>query len=283
MGTSKRIQRLERNRRKRRNIKRYAQKPKLFWLDRLIYWTLILLPVVIFASVLIAIVTTRFDLYENNRLLAVYFTSTWRFVVSFMLCMIACVIPVAALRAKQPIFGIPGLAYGREGGMRPEHIPLFYKTYPRSAGYLQFTYAVGAGVIVLCLVVSLILTPGIVRQRWEVYETHMQYIGAGNEIENTVSWNQINGYKLATERSGGKHVNYYVSVELNTKDGERLDFTLSSFRDLEAFLWVDEKLTSGGIPREIRFFDEGYWNAMVRRETYPDETMKTLAKLFGLE
>ena len=282
MGTSKRIQRLERNRRKRRNTKRYAPKPKLFWLDCLIYWILILLPVIIFVGMLITMAKNRNDWYENDKLLAVNFNTSDLFVVIFMLCMIACVIPIGALRAKQPIFGIPGLAYGREGGMRPDHVPLFYKTHPRSAGYLRLLYTLGAGVIVLCLVASLIMVPGTVRQRLEIYDTHLQYVDAGNEVAKTLSWSQISTYTLATKRSGGKHASYYVSVELDTKDGESLSCTLSSFRDLEAFLWVDGKITSGGIPRQIHFVEK-YWNAMVKRDSYPDETMKTLAKLFRLQ
>lgn len=282
MGTSKRIQRLERNRRKRRNIKRYAPKPKLFWLDRLIYWILILLPVIILVCMLISMATYRNDLYENDNLLAVDFNAAGLFVVVFLLCMIACVIPIGGLRAKQPIFGTPGLAYGREGGMRPDHVPLFYKTYPRSAGYLRLLYALGAGVIVLCLAASLIMVPGTVHQRWEIYDTHLQYVDAGNEVEKTLPWSRINAYTLATKRSGGKHVSYYVSVEFDTKDGETLSFTLSSFRDLEAFLWVDGKITSCGIPRQIHFVEK-YWNAMVKRDSYPDETMKILEKLFRLQ
>ncbi len=282
MGTSKRIQRLERNRRKRRNIKRYAPKPKLFWLDRLIYWILILLPVIFFVGVLVSVAITRNNCYENSSLLAVYFSASDRIVVICILCMIACIIPVGALRAKQPIFGVPGLVYGREGGMRPEHIPLFYKTYPRSVGYLRFMYALGALLVALSLAVSFLLVPGTVRRRWEIYDTHLQYVDAGNEVEKTLSWSQINTYTLATKRSGGKHTSYYVSAELNTKDGESLSFTLSSFRDLEAFLWVDGKITSCGIPRQIRFVEK-YWNAMVRRDSYSDETMKILAKLFSLE
>lgn len=282
MGTSKRIQRLERNRRKRRNIKRYAPKPKLFWLDRLIYWILILLPVIILVGMLIAMVANRNDLYENDNLLAVHFNDSGLFAVVFLLCMIACVIPIGALHVKQPIFGIPGLAYGREGGMRPDHVPLVYKTYPRSAGYLRLLYTLGAGAIALCLVASLIMVPGTLRQRWEIYDTHLQYVDTGNEVEKTLSWSQINAYTLATKRSGGKHVSYYVSVEFDTKDGERLSFTLSSFRDLEAFLWVDGKITSCGIPRQI-YFVEKYWNAMVKRDSYPDETMKILEKLFRLQ
>lgn len=282
MGTSKRIQRLERNRRKRRNIKRYAPKPKLFWLDRLIYWILILLPVIIFVGMLVAMVMNRNDLYENTDLLAVNFNAAYLLVVVFFICMIACVIPIGALRAKQPIFGIPGLAYGREGGMRPDHVPLFYKTYPRSAGHLRFLYTLGAGVIVLCIVVSLIMVPGIVRQRWELYHTHLKHIDARNEVERTLSWSQIQSYTLVTKRSGGKHVSYYVSAEFYTKDGEKLSYPLSSFRDIEAFLYMDEKITSGGIPRQIQFVEE-YWNAMVRKDSYPDETMKILAKLFRLQ
>ena len=282
MGTSKRIQRLERNRRKRRNIKRYAPKPKLFWLDRLIYWILILLPVIIFVGMLITMAKNRNDWYENDKLLAVNFNTSDLFVVIFMLCMIACVIPIGALRAKQPIFGIPGRAYGREGGMRPNHVPLFYKTFPRSASYLRLLYTLGAGVIALCLVASLIMVPGTVRRRWEIYDTHLQYVDAANEVEKTLSWNQISGYTLATKRSGGKHVSYYVSVEFDIIGGERLNFTLSSFRDLEAFLWVDEKLTSCGVPRQIHFVEK-HWNALVNRESYPDETMKTLAKMFRLK
>ena len=282
MGTSKRMQRLERNRRKRRNIKRYAPKPKLFWLDRLIYWILILLPVMISVSMLIAMAKWRNNLYENDNLLAVRFNAAGLFVVVLMLCMIACVIPIGALYAKQPIFGIPGLPYGREGGMRPDYVPLFYKKFPRSAGYLRLLYALGAVVIVLCLVVSLIMVPGTVRRRWEIYDTHLQYVDAGNEVEKTLSWSQISGYTLATKRSGGKHVSYYVSVEFDTKDSQTLSFTLSSFRNLEAFLWVDGKITSGGIPRQIHFVEK-YWNAMERRDSYPDETMKTLAKLFCLQ
>lgn len=282
MGTSKRIQRLERNRRKRGNIKRYAPKPKLFWIDCLIYWILILLPVIISVGTLIAVGMTRNDLYENDGLLAVRFSSASLSVVIIMLCMIACVIPIGALRAKQPIFGIPGFAYGRAGGMRPDHVPLFYKTFPRSAGYLRLLYALGAGVILLCLVASLIMVPGTFHQRWEIYDTHLQYVDSGNEVEKTLSWSQINGYTIGTKRSGGKHVSYYVSVEFDTKDGEKLSFTLSSFRDLEAFLWVDGKVTSGGIPRQIHFVEK-YWNAMVKRESYSDETMKILANLFRLQ
>ena len=282
MGTSKRMQRLERNRRKRRNINRYAPKPKLFWIDRLIYWILILLPVIIFVGMLIGIVKNRNDLYEYDNLLAVNFISAELTVVIFILCMIACIIPIGALRAKQPIFGIPGLAYGREGRMRPDHVPLFYKRFPRSSGYLRLLYALGAGVIVLCLVASLIMVPGAVRRRWEIYDTHLQYVDSGNEVEKTLAWSEINGYVLATKRSGGKHVSYYVSVEFDTKDGERLSFTLSSFRDLDVFLWVDGKITSGGIPRQTNFVEK-YWNAMVKRGSYPDETMNTLAKLFRLQ
>lgn len=282
MGISKRIQRLERNRRKRRNTKRYVPKPKLYWLDLLIYWILILLPVIILVGMLIAMAANRNDLYENDNLLAVRFNASGLFDVIFLLCMIACVIPIGALRAKQPIFGIPGLAYGRAGGMRPDHVPLFYKTFPRSAGYLRLLYALGAGVILLCLVASLIMVPGTFHQRWEIYDTHLQYVDSGNEVEKTLSWSQINGYTIGTKRSGGKHVSYYVSVEFDTKDGEKLSFTLSSFRDLEAFLWVDGKVTSGGIPRQIHFVEK-YWNAMVKRESYSDETMKILANLFRLQ
>ena len=282
MGTSKRIQRLERNRRKRRNIKRYAPKPKLFWLDRLIYWILILLPVIIVVGMFAAIIMNRNDMYENDNLLAVSFVSAGLSVVVAILCMIACVIPIGALHAKQPIFGIPSLAYGREGGMRPDHVPLFYKSFPRSAGYLRLMYTLGVGVIVFCLISSLIMAPGIVRRRWEIYHTHLQYVDAGNEVDKTLSWNQVKAYTLATKRSGGKHVSYYVSAEFETKDGEKLSYPLSSFRDLDAFLWVDEKITSGRISRQTIYIEE-YWSAMVRRNSYPDETMQILAKLFLLQ
>lgn len=278
MGTSKKLQRPDKNREAQRKGKRFRPLPRLYWVDRLVYIALILLPILLMAAQILSFGYANEKCFAQNTLLAVCRPHQDMGTAGSILLFLASALFAVGLEQRQPIFGIPGHTYGRAGGMKAEEIPLF----ARGASFKKVFY--GVLCILACLVMlgSCLMVRYARNDRWELHEQEIVHFNSRNQREETLSWTDIHGYSISTHATGGKNSHYELRVTLTTAEGSRLPMHISSFRSFDAFLQTDARLIRQGCRREA-YVDDWIWRKLVRRQEFTPEQFQLLSQLFDME
>lgn len=274
MGTSKKLQRRDKNREARRKGRKFKQRPPLYWVDKLIYITLIALPLVLFGAELWSIAHFSSWIWAQESLIALW--QPYDGLASAGLCLLlaaACLFGIG-LECRQPIFGIPGFEYGRAGRMATEDIPLFAKAPSKAAGFQKFKYGVLGGLACLLIVLSVTMVWRFEYSRWELHTDQIVHYDALNRAEE-MPWSVVKSHTIGTGASGGKHSRFLVEMVLELRSGETLEMERSNFRSLDDFLQTDQRLTKQGRRRQLRV-NPWQWKQIEKREAYPSEELEIL-------
>lgn len=280
MGTSKKLQRREKNREARRKGKKFRKRPPLHWVDKLIYIVLILLPLALFAAELFSISHFTREVWGQGDLVALWLPYDGLAGAASCLLLAASLLMGVGLEYRQPIFGIPGYEYGRSGGMQSDQIPLFAKSPSKAAGTQKVLYGLLGLLVCLLIMLSCTLVRRFEHHRWELHEKVIIHYDARNRAQE-LPWSDVKSYTIRTGAGGGKHVRYYVEMDLELHSGEKLEVQRSDFRDLDAFLQTDRRLARQGSWRRVKA-DQRQWKKIVEREVYSPEELEILGELLGM-
>lgn len=282
MGTSKKLQRRQKNREARRKGRTFKKKPPLWVWDRVIYWCFILLPIILCVAGLVRMAVDRGKSWETPGLIALATPVRGLAVAVGMLLPFASALACVGLKARQPLFGIPGFCYGREGGMKTEMAPLFRKAPSRAAAFHQWLYGLLMAVIVTMILIPCIAFPRVMADRWEFYDREIRHITYRVDSECVYTWADVDAYEIRTESTGGKSHTYFVEVRFSMTDGKQVAVSAAGFRDIDTLAAVDAILRGMGTERGT-YVNEEWWGKICRRQSYTPEELEVLAELLGMQ
>lgn len=280
MGTSKKLQRRDKNREARKKGKRFRPLPRLFWVDKLIYIVLILLPCILFVLLFAKSVDHTRIMIEEGKALAVYQPRKWAAAWAMILLFFAAVLPGMGLSARQPIFGIPHFTYGRAGGMRTDSIPLVQKPASKGASVSRALAGFVLALMLVCMGLSVFLSRLYTFDCWELQTDGISHYNAEMRATERLRLADIKSYRLCLERYGTKKTSrtFYIEVMMETEDGQKLLF---DFRDIDSLMKIDRRLKELGCIRSAKVLPL-VWEQMIRDKAFPEDEIQLLADLLGV-
>lgn len=280
MGTSKKLQRRDKNRNAQGKGKRFRPLPRLYWVDKLIYIVLILLPCILFILLFAKSVDHTRILIEEGKALAVYQPRKWAGAWALILLFFAAVLPGLGLSARQTIFGIPHFTYGRAGGMRTDCIPLVQKPTSKASSSSRRLAVFVLALMVVCMGLSVYFSRLYIFDCWELQTDGISHYNAEMRATERLRLADMESYRLSLDRNGTKKTSrtFYVELMMETVDGQKLFF---DFRNVDSLVKIDTRLRELGCKRSTKVHPL-VWEQMSRDKAFPEDEIQILADLLGV-
>lgn len=273
--------------------KKKLKMPKLSLVDKLIYWFILLLLILMwFTIVMLPVLTFDAIAFSDESVVAADQKATilWALVSFFSFFLMTFILWLDWYQNRRPIFGIKGFRYGPPHS--PKIYPLFMKNKPPvwSSARSRKNRRVAACVLVAILLLSFVPYPlSFFGRNCLHYNGAITEYSVFNSPSKEFTSGQIESVEFATyQYSTGKRIKHWhwsVCVVLKTETGEKYTFNAADFNNAaqgEIDFWLAAMLSlkSRFSPSVITFSGTEKLDKVVKDRNLTEAETALLYQLF---
>lgn len=266
---------------KKRYKKRKKPYPPLSRLDKAIYYVSAILLTILSLGAIYGIIDIQGTLFfkRSDVLAFASYGSIWNIVPYGLMIAVTFLIVLEKLQKKRPVFGNKEVNYYDSTRYR-FILPVFDKRYTDKTLTKEkiIKVSIKTSVIAILFVCSALLSLHGICQRYEFTDTEIRKCNARGETIETISYDSIKEYEVATysHRSGTRShtVLYHLGFKIVLPNSETISPDLYiGLKDIDSLYKIDKALK--GKPKAVRLDAQEY----IDRHSLTDEEERMLREI----